>query len=555
MPPSPQDLRQLVTGPLGRISVEVQAVGALVRAGAIGWAAPKDLVRGIKAMTQFGAVGGGIINAALRHPDRDGLSDDLGTLTFREIDERSNALAAGWEARGVAGGTVIGALCRNHRGMLDATFAAAKGGHKLLYLNTDFAGPQARDVCAREGVQALVVDEEFLPIVDGIDVPHGTFVAWSDRAADADGRVDGHETLEHVIAGGDRAPRTPPEREGIIVILTSGTTGLPKGAPRAQPKSLVGPGAVVSKIPFRGGGRVFVAPPMFHAWGLLTSLLAVSTGSTLVMSRRFDPARVLDTMAEQRCTGLVVVPVMLNRMLALADGGPASRDLSDLQFIASSGAQLEASLATATMDAFGDVLYNFYGSTEVACAAIATPEDLRAAPGCAGRPPFGTTMRLVDDDDVDVPVGVTGRVFVGNSMSFEGYTGGENKQRLGALVSTGDVGHWDAGGRLVLDGRDDDMIVSGGENVFPGEVEELLSAHPAVLEVSVIGVPDEDLGQRLRAFVVTRADHSLTETHVRDHVRSHLARYKVPKSVTFLPELPRNPTGKVLKRVLRSLDA
>ncbi|MBX3314295.1 MAG: AMP-binding protein [Actinobacteria bacterium] len=547
---TPSTLRRTIEAPIGRAVTEARAVGALSRAGVIGWRSPRLLARSLVAMNRYGAAGGGIVNAALRHGERVGLTDDLGSLTFGELDRRSNAFAAGLVARGVPTTATIGLLARNHRGLLDASFGAAKAGLKLLYLNTDFAGPQARDVCEREGVDLLVVDEEFLPVVEGVEVPYGTVVAWTDSEP-ADGRVGGHDTLESIVAAGDPGERPAPERHGAVVILTSGTTGLPKGAPRAQPRSLAGPGAVVSKIPFREGGRVYVAPPIFHAWGLLTAMLAVSAGSTLVVSRRFDPASVLDVVEEQRCTGLVVVPVMLSRMLALADGGPAARNLDSLRFVASSGSQLEASLATATMDAFGDVLYNFYGSTEVACAAIATPEDLRANPGSVGRPPIGSTVRLYDDDGVEVGRGERGRIFVGNSLSFEGYTGGGDKDRIDGLVSTGDVGHWDDGGRLVIDGRDDDMIVSGGENVFPGEVEELLAAHPAVLEVSVLGVPDPELGQRLRAFVVVRPGAELGEREVREHVKANLARYKVPKTVTFLDELPRNPTGKVLKRVLR----
>lgn len=545
----PSELRRKAATTVGKAVTEVRAVGALARAGAIGLAKPQDLAKGLKAMNGFGAVGGAIVNAALLHGDRPGVIDDRGTLSFRQLDERSNSLADALARRGLPEGATIGVLCRNHRGMLDVTFAAAKGGYRLLYLNTDFAAPQARDVCAREGVQMLVVDEEFLPIVDRIDIEFGTVVAWSD----ADVRVDDTETLEALIAAGDPAPRPTPARHGAIIILTSGTTGLPKGAPRSQPKSLAGPGAIVSKIPFRSRGTVFIGPPMFHAWGLSTALIVVSTGSTLLVSRRFDPATALDMLAEHKATGMVVVPVMLNRMLTVDGGGPATRDLSNLSFIASSGAQLEASLATATLDAFGEVLHNLYGSTEVAYATIATPEDLRAHPGCVGKPPFGTVVRIVGDDGQEVPHGRTGRIFVGNVMAFEGYTGGGHKDQIDGLMATGDVGHWDPDGRLMIDGRDDDMIVSGGENVFPGEVEELLAAHPKVLEVSVLGVPDEAMGQRLRAFVVPRRDEEIDESEIRSHVRDNLARYKVPKSVTFLDELPRNPTGKVLKRQLRDL--
>jgi fatty-acyl-CoA synthase len=204
------------------------------------------------------------------------------------------------------------------------------------------------------------------------------------------------------------------------------------------------------------------------------------------------------------------------------------------------------------MDAFGDVLYNLYGSTEVAWATIATPEDLRAAPGTAGRPPLGTVVKLLDADGREVGSREGGRIFVANEMMFEGYTGGGGKEIIGGLMSTGDVGHFDADGRLFVDGRDDEMIVSGGENVFPREVEDLLADHEAIEDAAVVGVPDEQFGERLKAFVVRRNGAQLDEEAVKHYVRDNLARFKVPRDVVFVAELPRNATGKVLKRVLRA---
>ena len=181
----------------------------------------------------------------------------------------------------------------------------------------------------------------------------------------------------------------------------------------------------------------------------------------------------------------------------------AKYDLSSLRVTAASGSALPGPLAQRWMDQFGDNLYNLYGSTEVAWATIATPDDLRAAPGTAGLPPRGTVVKIVDHEGKgEVPTGETGRVFVGNEMAFEGYTGGGGKDVYEGLLSSGDVGHFDQAGRLFIDGRDDEMIVSGGENVFPREVEDLLAGHDAVKEVAVIGVDDEDFGQRLKAFVV-----------------------------------------------------
>jgi fatty-acyl-CoA synthase len=202
------------------------------------------------------------------------------------------------------------------------------------------------------------------------------------------------------------------------------------------------------------------------------------------------------------------------------------------------------------MDQFGDNLFNLYGSTEVSWASIATPEDMREAPGTAGRPPRGTVIRIVDEDENDVEPGETGRIFVGNQLAFEGYTGGGGKDQLGDLLSSGDVGHFDDDGRLFVDGRDDEMIVSGGENVFPREVEDLLADHEAVSEAAAIGVDDEQFGQRLRAFVVVEDGAEVSEDDLKDHVKANLARYKVPREIVFVDELPRNATGKVLKREL-----
>jgi fatty-acyl-CoA synthase len=285
------------------------------------------------------------------------------------------------------------------------------------------------------------------------------------------------------------------------------------------------------------------------------SALAIALGSTVVVRRRFDPEDTLIALAEHRCTALAVVPVILNRLLSLGEERIAATDLSALRIIASSGAQLEAALATKTMDTFGDVLYNLYGSTEVAWATIADPSDMRAAPGCVGKPPLGTTVRIYDDDGRRTPDGTTGRIFVGSGMEFGGYTGGGGKELIDGLMSTGDVGHFDPQGRLFVDGRDDEMIVSGGENVFPREIEELLAGHEAVLEAAAIGVPDETFGQRLRVFVVVRPGHDLDADAVREYVKANLARFKVPRDVVFVEELPRNPSGKVLKRQLAERKA
>jgi fatty-acyl-CoA synthase len=301
-------------------------------------------------------------------------------------------------------------------------------------------------------------------------------------------------------------------------------------------------------MPLRAGWRTHIAAPLFHTWGFAHLALAMLLGSTVVLRRHFDPLTALRTTQDERCQSMVVIPVMLQRMLALDPDELDAIDLSRVQVVASSGSALPAHLAEAWMDRFGDNLYNIYGSTEVAYASIATPKDLRADPTSAGKPPYGTVVKILDDDGRELPRGGTGRIFVGNGLLFEGYTSGDSKEVVDGLMCSGDVGFFDADGRLHVAGRDDDMIVSGGENVFPQEVEDCLAGHDRVHEAAAIGVADDDYGQRLRAFVVRLGE--VTESELKEHVKANLARFKVPREIVFLDELPRNATGKVLKREL-----
>jgi fatty-acyl-CoA synthase len=530
-----------------RAAAEVRAVATCVRAGMLGLETPAKLARGSRALRRYGLIGGAVGQAAAKHPQTVALVDDLGELTFTDLERRSNALANSWRELGVRAGDGIGILCRNHRGFFDALFAAAKIGARTLLLNTDFAGPQLRDVCVREGVQLLVHDEEFAAVVAGAQPPRGAYLAW------VDGEPPGN-ALEHLVRDGATEPPPKPAELPRIVLLTSGTTGTPKGAPRPMGISFIIPGGLLSKIPYRSGDRIFVAAPFFHAWGLLNATTAIALGATVVTRRRFDAERTLEELRAQGCTGLAVVPIMLQRLLGLGPAALEAQRPAELRIIAVSGSQLSAELATRAMDVFGDVVYNLYGSTEVSYATIATPADLRAAPGCAGRPPAGTMVKIVDERGDELPAGRTGRIFVGNLAQFTGYTGGGSKEVIRGLMSSGDVGHFDEAGRLWVDGRDDEMIISGGENLFPREVEELLATHEAIDDVAVIGVPDAEFGQRLRAFVVRVPGAELDAAGVQDYVRARLARFKIPRDVLFLDALPRNPTGKVLKRELAGYD-
>jgi fatty-acyl-CoA synthase len=537
----------------GRVSKEVttklHTVYALTNAGIIRPQRPDRAARVALAFLRWGPTpAAGYASNAARYPDDTAIVDELGTLTFKDVHERTNALAHKLREDGVGVGDSVAIMCRNHRGFIDAYVAVSKIGANALFLNTAFSGPQITDVAKREEPKALIFDQEFADLVKDAGKRRKRYIAWHDPE---EGKAK-DPRIEDLIADGDPSDLSPPPDRGKAIILTSGTTGTPKGASRSQPKSLDPAAALLAMIPLKARERTMVAAPMFHSWGFVHFTLGMALSSTLVLNRKFDPEATLSLTAQHECTALVVVPVMIQRILDLDDEVLDRYDLSKLRVVPVSGSALPGPLAEKWMDHFGENIYNLYGSTEVAWATIATPKDLREAPGTAGRPPYGTVVKLYDDDgDPVTEPGETGRIFVGNDMQFEGYTGGGGKDVIDGLLSSGDVGHFDGTGRLFVDGRDDDMIVSGGENVFPAEVEDLLSGLDEVAEVAVFGVADEKFGQRLKAVVVKRNGASLSEADVKKHVKSNLAGYKVPRDVEFVDELPRTSTGKVLKRELK----
>jgi acyl-CoA synthetase (AMP-forming)/AMP-acid ligase II len=529
-----------------QVSNKLHALVTLTEAGVIRVQRPDRLLRTAVTLIRWGATpAAGYEASSHRFPDEVGLIDELGQLTFREIHERTNALAHALADDGVNEGDNVAIMARNHRGFVEAVVACSKLGAHALFLNTSFSGPQLTEVADREKPKAIVYDGEFAEVLADAGSRRKRYISWSEPDSETK-----DPTLESLIERGDPAGVIPPAEPGKAVILTSGTTGTPKGASRSQPKSLDPAAALLSRIPLKAREKTMIAAPLFHAWGFAHFTLGMGLSSTIVLKRKFDEEATLSLTAQHGCSALVVVPVMLQRILELPDAVLDRYDLSCVKAVPVSGSALPGSLSDRWMDHFGDNLYNLYGSTEVAWATIATPKDLREAPGTSGLPPRGTIVKIYDDEGQPVEQGETGRIFVGNDLQFEGYTGGGNKDVIDGLMSSGDVGHFDENGRLFIDGRDDDMIVSGGENVFPQEVEELLEGHDSIKEAAVFGVDDEKFGQRLKAVVVTNGK-KLSEAEVKTYVKSNLAGYKVPRDVEFIDELPRTSTGKVLKRELQ----
>ena len=439
-------------------------------------------------------------------------------------------------------------MCRNHRGFIDAVVACSKVGANVLFLNTAFSGPQLTDVAKREKPKALIYDHEFEELMHDASRRRKRYIAWHDAE---DGKPD-DPRLEDLIERGDTADVNPPPERGKAIILTSGTTGTPKGAARSQPRSLDPAAALLAMIPLKAREKTMIAAPMFHSWGFVHFTLGMSLSSTLVLNRKFDPEATLSLTAQHECTALIVVPVMMQRILELPDETLQRYDLSKVRVVAVSGSALPGR-PVGPLD--GPVRRERLQPLRLDRGRVG---EHRHAGGPARRarhrrPPAARHDRqaLRRRTASRSRKGETGRIFVGNEMQFEGYTGGGNKDAIDGLLSSGDVGHFDEAGRLFVDGRDDDMIVSGGENVFPAEVEDLLAGHDAVVEVAVFGVDDEKFGQRLKAVVVVREGASLDADEVKKHVKANLAAYKVPRDVEFMDELPRTSTGKVLKRELK----
>ncbi|TSE00752.1 AMP-binding protein [Skermania sp. ID1734] len=525
-------------------SLQLSVAMTMIRTGVVRTARPDRGVRQLNSLAKFGVtVAGGFAAAAAHSPKNPAITDDSTTHTFAEVHERSNRLASALETRGLDADSTVGVMSRNHYALVECLVACSKLGVTAVLFNTGLGTRQVEDIGSRHDWSALLVDDEFDPLIQYL--PHDIPRISLQPASSIPDRIS---TAELIDSAGTKFDR--PAEPGHIVVLTSGTSGTPKGARRPTPKGFGPIAAMLSRMPLQMNDRMLIAAPLFHSWGFAALQISTPIRAHVILQSRFDAEQCLAAIAQHRCTSLIAIPVMIQRMLDLPERVRRQYDTSSLRVVACSGSPMSATLVTDFMDAFGNVLYNFYGSTEVSWGTIADPADLRAAPMTAGRPPLGTTVAIVDSRGRAVPQGALGRIFVGNDMLFDGYIDASAPERADNMMDTGDLGYLDADGRLFVAGRDDEMIISGGENVFPRPVEEALSCLPQISEVAVIGVPDKEFGQRLAAFVVPRPGVRIDEDMVRSYVRHRLSRFAVPRDITFVDELPRNATGKVLKRQL-----
>ncbi|OBK22102.1 acyl-CoA synthetase [Mycobacterium asiaticum] len=471
--------------------------------------------------------------SAARWPDRTAIIDEDGALSYRDLLSMTETLAGELVDAGAKAGDPVGVMCRNGRNFVAAVFATALVGADVVLVNTEFRTDALAGALGAHQIRTMFCDNEFIDQLGETDVP----IRLVDPA-----------TVHR--RQGDSRPKVAPS--GRMVLLTSGTTGIPKGVPRT-PHLSSGIGVsmtLLERTGLRVGTRICLAAPMFHGLGFGILMMAMALGGTVLTRRRFDAEATLAQASLHRADSMSAVPIMLARMLDLPQRVKARNPLSCLRVVISSGDRLDPGLARRFMDSYGDVLYNLYGSTEVGIGSLATPDEIRRFPETVGRPVAGCPVRIYSKTGKAVGPRVTGRIFVGGGLASDGYTGGGAKAVIDRMTSTGDMGYLDEAGRLYIVGREDDMIVSGGENVYPRALENALAGHPDVAENAVVGVADEQFGKRLAAFVVLRADSEADEPTLREYLKGKVSRFEQPRDISIVPSIPRNPAGKVVRREL-----
>lgn len=535
------DVRQTVT------EFHPRNLKRLADAGALDRRTPLALARVLPWLVGRGRSLGILLQAhANAIPDKVAVHDRSGSLTFKELDRRTNRAAHALWANGLRGGDSVAMLLRNGREMVELMLAAQKLGIVASPLNT-WAKPKELAVLLEQAAPSLLV----------YDTAHGEQLdAAMSRplplayAGDPAKALDGSLNYEELLAEHPDTPPPPFTRDKgnpKVVIHTSGTTGKPKGAARNASAAGIGAMAnLLTVIPYRRDDIVLCPAPLFHSFGLATFTFATVLGATLVLPERFDPEGSLALIERHRATAASLVPVMIRRIVSLDDEVKRRYDVSSLRIVLASGSVLSEDVRRAATRLFGNVLYDLYGSTEVGWVAIATPEDMAEHPKTVGRPAPGVEVAVFSPDGNRLPAGQTGELYIKSNVIFEGYTSGESKAERDGYISIGDLGKLDADGYLFVESRADDMVVVGGENVYPIEVEQVIEDVEGVREVAVLGVADQEYGEVLAAFVAGSA----AAEEIEQACRSQLASYKVPRRIEILEELPRNATGKVLKREL-----
>ena len=490
---------------------------------------------------------------AINTPDKPALQWRDVTITFAELDRRIDAIASALAKRGFGRGTSVLLLMKNRPEFIEAANGVSRMGGAAVAVSWRSTAKELVYLASHCGARAIMADAELWPAVEEAkkQLPSVEVVFT------VGGSVPGATPFEDLLSGKEAAFVEPEgaAEEASVVIYTSGTTGKPKGAVRKFPKdALPAVMRILAETPMRVDDIHLVVCPLYHATAFAFLTFTHLLGGTAVILDDFKPELFLQAVERYGVTQTALVPTMLHRILSVGPEVLDRYNTRSLRAIFSLGAPLPGPLAVETMDRFGDVLYNLYGATEIGLVTIAKPADLRAAPGTIGPIIPGNEIRLLDDAGNVVRPGDVGELYVRNKMLVAGYHKDAEATRSSmkdGFFSVGDLARCDRDGRYFIEGRKRDMVISGGVNVYPAEVEGVLEQHPALAEVAVIGVEDKEWGERVRAFLVLRPGQKVDEGELKTWTRERLAGPKVPRDFIFLDALPRNPTGKVLKRELR----
>ncbi len=483
------------------------------------------------------------------------------TLTFAEVNERVDRLAGALAAAGVSKGDTVAILAVDSYRYMETMLASMKLGTTYVPLNYRLAEPEVQTLVAAAEARWLFVSSRYVELAQRLATADGRPLRVV--SYDGGGEAGAVEDYEALLAGAAGPPDVVVEDEDILgLAFTSGTTGLPKGVLQSQRmmKNMVlhmmGDYAVTAEE------CRYSAAPMFHISGMAMVLLGVARAFPSVLNRQFEPEKVVGWMQSGLLTACFAVPTMINTMVHLPEARAAA--YPNLRTILYGAAPMPPALLRAAMDTFGcDFIQAFGAGTEAGLQTVLTAADHRRALageehllGSIGKPAFGVDLRLCDDDWRDVPRGEVGEIVTRSDSVMSGYLrnpGATAESLRDGWFRAGDLAWMDAEGYLYLGGRRKDMIIRGGENVYPIEIESVLAEHPAVLDVAVIGVPDEHWGEVVGACLIARPGHERPgDDDLRAHCRARLAAYKVPVQFTWLDAFPLNASGKVLKRELRA---
>lgn len=491
---------------------------------------------------------------AVTQPDKPAIIAPDRSITFAQLDRDIDRVGWGLAARGVGRGARAIFMLKNRPEFIALQPAMSRMGAAGVSISWRSTPAELEFLVNHSGARALFFDR------DVADVVRAALPACKQLPRDnvfaVGGSAEGFEPYESLLR--DAAPRAVQDGdEAAVIIYTSGTTGKPKGAVRKFPRDVVlGTLSIIASSPLRSDDVHLAVLPFYHSTAFAFTSFSHLVGATVVLLDSFTPEGFLEAVERYRVTQTAVVPTLLHRLLQLGEERIWQYDTRSLRAIITAGAPLSASIATRTMDVFGDVLYNFYGATETGLNTVASPADLRASPGTIGRLIENNEIHLLGDDGREVDRGKIGELYVKGPMVVAGYhdddSATQSAQR-GGMFSVGDLARLDDRGCYHLAGRKRDMIISGGVNVYPAEVEAAIESCPAVAEAAVVGAPDDEWGERVVAFVVARQpnDNGIAAA-VQSHCKTLLAGPKRPREIVVLDALPRNPTGKVLKNDLRA---